>query len=102
MLIKLAAPPPKLNGVHAEGMMPDSPLAPGHPPPWVIPHCRKCNLPVETFTIDWIASPHWLPIQFSCHGQTSGMKVPREQALHMSKHGGALWVFEETKVSRGK
>ncbi len=102
MLILTKAPPPKRLGVRAEGMMPDSPLAPGQPPPWIMPHCRKCGIVVETFTIDWVASPFYLPIQFTCHGKTGGMKVPASEVLWKSKNGGIIWVFDETKVSHAK
>lgn len=99
-LIKVKAPVPLLGGRRVEGMMPGSPLEPGAPPPWIIPHCAKCRLPVERFTVDWISSPHYLPVQFQCHGQTGGHYVPRDEALYKSQHGGITWVFTETKVGK--
>ena len=87
MLIKVAAPRPE-----REGMDPDSPLAPGQPPPWLAPHCRSCGLPCERFTIDYVSSPFYLPIQFTCCGRTGGYNVPRDEVLYKSKHGGAVWV----------
>lgn len=85
MLILTKAPVPEL-----QGMSLDSPLAPGHPPPWLVPHCRSCGVPVEEFTIDYVSSEWHLPIQWRCCGRTGGLKVPRDQALYASRHGGGL------------
>lgn len=102
MLITLTAPLPKLaNGMHGEGMVYGSAaVEPGRPPPWIIPHCFECRVPVERFTVDWIASPFYLPIQFSCHGRTGGLKVPYNEVLKASKgEGGQLWVFTEKMIN---
>lgn len=107
MLINVAAPRPKIilpdgTVAAAEGMVAgSSSVEPGAPPPWIIPQCAQCRVPVERFTVDYIASPHYLPIQFSCHGRTSGMKVPLNHVLKASSEGGQLWVFtEKTYVRR--
>lgn len=105
MLIKLAAPKPKNRFGHfAEAMDPNaaSPLEPGRPPPWISPHCRSCGLPVEWFTIDWVASPFFLPIQWGCCGKTSGTKIPASEVLYKNRHGGAIWVNEPRRSVHGK
>lgn len=96
-LVLIGAPRPKEEGMH-----PDNPLEPGFAPPLLSPHCHKCQLPVERFTVDYVSSPYYAGIQFECHGSTGGMKVPHEEVLYKSRNGGAIWVFTETKVSRGR
>ena len=102
MLVKVAAPVPLLDGRKTEGMMADAGVDPGRPPPWIVPHCRVCNVPVERFTVDWIASPFYLPIQVQCHGKTTGLRIPSEEAIYKSKHGGVIWAFTETRISNGR
>ena len=89
MLIKVAAPRPETEGMVANA---EHPLAPGQPPPWIAPHCWKCRLPVERFTIDWIASPFYLPVQYECCGKTGGLRISAEEVLFKNKHGGVIWV----------
>lgn len=89
MLIKMGAPQ-----AESDGMDPGSPLAPGRPPPWISPHCRRCRLPCERFTIDPVSSSFYLAIQWVCCGRTGGTKVPVSEVLYKSKHGGAVWVNE--------
>lgn len=71
-------------------MVPGSKIVrPGGPPPLVMPHCRRCGVPVEHFTIDPISSWFYLGIDAHCHGKTGGLKVPAEQAIR----GGIVWMF---------
>jgi hypothetical protein len=71
----------------------------GQPPPWLIPHCRQCRVPVERFTVDYLRSPHFIPVQFQCHGKTGGIHIPASQVLHSSRTGEAIWVFNETRTN---
>ena len=87
---------PLWRGRHAEGMTNTLDIREGAPPPWIAPHCSKCRLPVERFTVDWIASPHYVAIQYQCHGRTGGTRVSREEVLYKAAHGGAVWVFKES------
>lgn len=89
MLVKVAAPRPD-----HEGMVADSahPLAPGHAPPLVAPYCFKCKLPVESFTVDWVSSPYYLPIQWRCCGRTGGTRIPHDEVLLKRRTGGHVWV----------
>lgn len=73
----------------AAGMVAGGLVEPGSAPPLVSPHCRKCRLPVESFEIDPISSIFYLGIEAICHGKTSGVKVPAEEAVK----GGVVWVF---------
>jgi hypothetical protein len=93
MLIKVAAPPPMLDGYRCEAMVPGSTLGPGVPPPWIIPHCRSCGVMVERFTCEWVSSPWYMPLSFQCHGKTGFINIPAAEVLHKSKHGGIIWVF---------
>ena len=97
MLVGVKAPKPIHKGLVWEGMMHGKvDVTPGTPPPFLVPHCRQCGVMVERFTIDWIASPHYVPIQFQCHGRTSGMKVSYTEVMRAAREGGLLWVFTET------
>lgn len=99
MLVAVKAPKPLDEfGHRAEGMIIDKvDVTPGQPPPFLIPHCWSCREMVESFTIDWIASPFFLPIQFHCHGKTGGMKVSYIDVIRASHEGGGLlWVFKES------
>lgn len=104
MLIKLGAPVPTLDGQRTEGMVANATdLRPGAPPPWVVPHCWNCRVPVERFTVDWIASPFYLPIQVQCHGKTTGLRIPAEEVLFRSRRaGGVIWAFTETRTRNGR
>jgi len=104
MLVKVAAKVPLLSGHKVEGMVAGTKeLTPGRPPPWLNPHCWQCRVPVERFTVDWIASPFYLPVQVQCHGKTTGLRIPAEEVIHKSlKGGGLIWCFTETRVSNGR
>lgn len=95
ILINHKAPKPV-----ASGMDPESELQPGEPPPWVIPHCRSCGLPVEQFTVDWVSTPDKLPIQWICCGRSGGYYIPRDEVLYKSKNGGIVWVNDVTPRSK--
>lgn len=84
-LILLKAPPRASTGMDASVTA----IEPGSAPPLVSPHCRRCRLPVETFEIDPVSSIFYLGIEAICHGKTSGIKLPAEQAIK----GGIVWVF---------
>lgn len=92
LLIKVAAPDQPFQGMIAD---PGHVVRPGGAPPLVHPHCRKCGVPVERFTIDPIADPHRIAIQAVCHGKTTGTYIPLAEALHKRAWGGVLWLFEE-------
>jgi len=101
VLVKAPKPVDEL-GFRAEGMVVGkTDVTPGEPPPFLIPYCRSCDAMVERFTIDYIASPFYVPIQFQCHGATGGLKVSYIDVLRASREGGLLWVFNETKVKHG-
>ena len=97
ILIKPPTPVDEL-GMRAEGM--DATrvdVTPGRPPPWLIPHCHQCGVMVERFTVDWIASPFYVPIQFQCHGKTGGTKVSYQDVMRINTNPTELlWVFTET------
>jgi len=100
ILVKAPVPVDDL-GFRSEGMdINSTDVTPGRPPPFLIPYCKSCDAMVERFTIDYIASPFHVPIQYQCHGQTGGMKVSYTEVLRASREGGLLWVFTETKVSK--
>jgi len=91
MLVTVAAP--KTNapqGMDAHATI----VRPGGAPPMVTPICRRCRLPVETFTVDPISSPYYLGIDATCHGKTSGRRVPVDEVMHKLRTGGVVWMFE--------
>jgi len=84
-LILTKAPPQERQGMDPAAKI----VRPGGQPPLVMPHCRRCRVPVETFTIDPISSWYYLGIDATCHGKTRGIKVPVEQAIR----DGLVWMF---------
>lgn len=87
-LIKIAAPPQPIQGMSADAI-----VRPGGQPPLVHPHCRKCGVPVERFTIDPISSWYYLGVDAQCHGKTQGIRIPVEQALRGRTTGEVIWMF---------
>lgn len=89
-LIKIAAPKTGLS----EGMDAGVDfLRPGGTPPLVVPHCRKCGIPVEHFTIDPISTPFHLSVDARCHGKQQGKKIPNDEVFGCLKTGKLLWMF---------
>ena len=89
-LILTKAPPQPIQGMQGDD---NHIIRPGGAPPFVSPHCRVCRIPVERFTIDPISSWYYLGIQAQCHGKTSGIRIPVEQAVHNRKTGAVTWMF---------
>lgn len=88
-LVLLKAPPTEHIGMVAdEGHI----IRPGGAPPMFSPHCRKCGVPVEKFEIDPISSFYYVSLEVACHGKTTGLRIPAEQAIHDSARE-ILWVF---------
>lgn len=50
-------------------------ILPGGPPPWLIPFCVSCELPVERFTIYPPTIPGVVCFECECHGKTEGGMV---------------------------
>jgi hypothetical protein len=89
-LIKIAAPKTGL----AEGMDPAIEfMRPGGTPPLIVPHCRKCGIPVERFTIDPISSPFYMMLDARCHGAQQGIKISSDEVFGRKKTGQPLWMF---------
>lgn len=85
MSLILIAPP---KGAQ-QGMRDTKIIRPGGAAPLIQPHCRKCNLPVESFEVDPVSSFFYMSIEAICHGKTHGIRIPAERALK----GGAIWMF---------
>lgn len=45
-------------------------------PPFCIPYCGSCRVPVERFSIMDMTDPHYLTIYCECHGKATYVKVP--------------------------
>lgn len=91
MLVKLAAPYQPRQGMDAAAEI----VRPGGAPPFVSPHCFRCRVPVETFTLDPISSPYYLGIDATCHGQTAGKRLSVDEVTHKRRTGGVVWMFTE-------
>jgi hypothetical protein len=99
-VIKIAPKMPLRHGRLFEGMDTSRvDLEPGKPPPWVIPHCYSCGVPVDGFQVGWLSSPHYLPIEAQCHGQTRSFRIPLKDVLRASLGGQTLWVFTEMQIN---
>ena len=87
-LILTAAPEQPIQGMDPEARI----IRPGGQPPMITPCCVQCNEPVEVFTIDPLASEFYMSIQVQCHGKTSGLRIPREEAIGALVNGKVIWV----------
>lgn len=85
MSLILIAPPKNAQ----QGMRDTNIVRPGAAAPLINPHCRVCNLPVERFEIDPVSSFFYCSLEAECHGVTSGIRIPAEQAVR----GGICWMF---------
>lgn len=75
-------------------------LKPGRPP-WIVPFCRFCDLPVELFTILDVKSPYHVEIDAQCCGRTQGVRISVEQLLHVKRTQEKLYVVVGPRRSQG-
>ena len=74
-------------------------LVNGQPPPFVIPFCASCDMPVEAFTVytspgvDTTGQPLFVA-EAQCHGKTSGIKMPIARWEARQKTGEKLILFQ--------
>lgn len=67
-------------------------IIPGGRPPRISPHCRQCGVPVESFTLDPLATEYRMSIQATCHGKTSGTWLSHEEAIGALVRGAVIWM----------
>lgn len=72
-------------------------LVNGQPPPFVIPFCASCDMPVELFTVH-LAPPHdgqeMFVAEAQCHGKTKGIRMPVAQWEARQRTGEKLILFQ--------
>jgi len=68
-------------------------LKPGGDPPFVVPFCASCNMPVERFTIDPVSSVFRMSIQAECHGKTEGAHVSVDELFERKRTGRKIVMF---------
>ncbi len=75
-----------------------STLVNGQPPPFVIPFCASCDMPVELFTVynaAILARPSDMFVaEAQCHGKTSGIRMPIAEWEARQKAGEKLVLFQ--------
>jgi hypothetical protein len=74
-------------------------LVNGQPPPFVIPFCASCDMPVEAFTV--FTDPQvdstgqaLFVADAECHGKTSGVRMPIAEWEARQKTGAKLVLFQ--------
>lgn len=68
--------------------------ATGKPPPFVIPFCASCDMPVEAFTPYLIAEEGYFVAEAECHGATSGIRMLVKDWEAQQKAGQKLILFK--------
>lgn len=69
----------------------------GQPPPFVIPFCASCDMPVELFTVHGVPEHDGQPMfvaEAECHGKTSGIMMPVAVWETMQMVGHKLVLFQ--------
>lgn len=72
-------------------------LIDGKPPPFVIPFCASCDMPVELFTVHPVPEHDGQPMfvaEASCHGKTSGIMMPVTDWEKLQALGHKLVLFQ--------
>lgn len=74
-------------------------LIPGmRSPPWVVPFCSNCNLPVEKFTFLPVTTPYHLEIEAQCCGLTQGARLSTDEIMRLKRLNEKLYLV----VGRGR
>lgn len=68
-------------------------LLPGQPPPWLIPFCASCDMPVEGFTVHPIKAENVVEVEARCHGKTTGFRITLAQMNALDSKGGKIVTF---------
>lgn len=50
-------------------------IQPGQPPPWLIPMCASCDMPVQKFTVHPVVIEGIVDVEAQCHGATQGIRL---------------------------
>lgn len=61
--------------------------------PWVVPYCRRCQMPVEVYTIHEITSHDRLELEGKCCGVQQGVRVGLEELMRIRRNGEKLWMI---------
>jgi hypothetical protein len=70
-----------------------SPFDEGQPPPWLIPFCASCDMPVEKFTKYPIKVANVVDIEAQCHGATQGIRLTLEEMVKLDAENGKIVMF---------
>ena len=67
-------------------------LTPGRQPPYIVPYCQRCDMPVERFNFFPVDSPHFIEIEGQCCGATQGARVSVEEIMRIRRAGEKLFL----------
>lgn len=70
---------------------------PGTPPPWFIPFCASCDMPVAKFTAYPIETEDCVSVEAECHGKTTGTRVTRVQLEMLRANNAKLVMFRRER-----
>lgn len=68
-------------------------LRPGADPPMFTPYCLRCDMPVERFCMDVVASPYYVGFHASCCGYTQSCRVSVDEAFQAKREGKKIYVI---------
>lgn len=69
----------------------------GQPPPFLIPFCASCDMPVEAFTVHPVPEHDGQPMfvaDAECHGKTSGIMMALADWEKLHSMGRKLILFQ--------
>lgn len=69
-------------------------LIDGQKPPFVIPFCASCDMPVELFTVYAAPEEGFFEAEAQCHGKTTGVKMLRARMDIAARGGEKLVLFQ--------
>ena len=76
-------------------------FVPGGQPPFLVPYCQLCGLPVELFTFMPIKSEFYLEVEAQCCNKTQGMRLSREDAIRLKRSNEKLFLVVKTRRTQG-
>lgn len=65
------------------------------PPPFVVPYCRRCSLPVERYAFKDTLNIHYVTIEAECCGRYQGIRISMQEAMRLKATNDKLFVITQ-------
>lgn len=76
-------------------------LIPGARPPFVVPYCRLCDLPVERFTVLPVKSAYYVELEAQCCGRTQGIRMSVDELMRAKRGGEKIYAVAKVGHYQG-